>query len=182
MSISKKTLSKYLKEGDVFIETGTRFGDTVQKAVELGASHSCSIEIDNRLYEIACERLKEFVGNTNNFPGKFTPHVSLINRNSVEGLNTLPDILLVNVDVDIVVFLDAHSDQYSPVLEELKTISGFIPMPKFILIDDMRVFRAGHWDVTEDEILEAIENIGGYEISYDDGVEERDILVAKRKS
>ena len=169
MTLRQEVLQKYLTPCQTFIETGTRWGDTCRKAMELGAGKVVSIEYDLQLFEISRQHLSDL------FPDRLDRITILLGSSDERLLDIMPDIREAAV-----IFLDAHTDTYSPVMGELDAIRLSPCKQHTILVDDMRVFRAGHWGASEDQIIEAICRINGdYQIRYEDGVEERDILVAQ---
>jgi hypothetical protein len=150
MSIPRKVLGKYVK-GRTLVETGTRWGDTVIRAIEEGALMVVTIESDERMYRIALE------------------HIGDALKADIDKVRVVPGDSL-----------DAHSDKETPILRELEAISKHPIKTHTILIDDMSVYRSGHWAVSVDDIDVAVKAINrGYRYTYEDGVEENDILVAR---
>jgi hypothetical protein len=62
MSISKETLQKYRKYGDILIETGSYEGDTIQLGLDLGFAEIHSIELSEKLYDKCKKRFKNVSG------------------------------------------------------------------------------------------------------------------------
>ena len=168
MTISRDVLGKYLRPGDVFYETGTRWGDTMIKAAELKASSIHSCELDRRQYEMASAHIDDAIP-----PGKGV--WSIENMNSLSFLRLRKD----QIDKNAVVFLDAHTDTYSPVMQETTILLGWNVPPRIILIDDIRCMKT--WEVDVNVMVRKMTK-AGYTIHYDDGVVPNDILVATRLS
>lgn len=132
MPISKNTLSKYRKHSDIFIETGTYNGSTVQKANELGFKKIYSIESSHKWYNFTSKYFKD------------QAHIEILKGQSVK---VLP-ILLNKIDVKCVFWLDAHSvfkktkvKPYNPIFDELHAISQHKIKDHTILIDDIPLFK-----------------------------------------
>lgn len=163
MSITREVLQKYVTKGYEFIETGTRWGDTTIKAIELGAGIVHTIEIDPMMRGIAkahiCDALR----------GR-AQRVIFQEGDSPEQLSRI--ISTPNA----VVFLDAHSAT-SPLIDELDVIKSWRSPPKTILIDDVRCFSG--WGFSVQDVIQKIQEISSdYKISYEDGFEPKDILAA----
>lgn len=171
MSLPKEVLAKYVSPGCLFIESGTRWGDTVLRAVEAGATKVLSCESDELFATIA------------------RMHVADVLREKVDRVTVShgrSDKLLAlwsgpRPGERAVVFLDAHSESTSPVLHELAAIKGWKLKPHAILIDDMRLYREKYWGVSDTDIIAAINAIDPlYKIRYEDGYVPGDILAASR--
>ena len=113
MPISKEVLSKY--KADIFIETGSYLGDTIQLASEIGFKEIYSIEASDKFYTHCLHR---FINNSNVF--------GIYKGESVEILkNLIPSIK----NSSITFWLDAHyscgetyqGDPYN-LLKELEVI------------------------------------------------------------
>jgi hypothetical protein len=124
-------LKKYLS--DVFIETGTSYGDGVQMALDCGFRSIYSMEVMPDRFGASCRR----------FEGR--PEVKLYLGDS---LDVLP-ALLSELQGTATFWLDAHVNSSKdtihgrikcPVLPELDLVLA-CPIKKTILIDDMRLFR-----------------------------------------
>jgi len=166
MSISREVLGKYIKRGCLFVETGSRWADTCIKAVELGAHFAESCEVDPIMAAIA--QLHANDATRGNY----------VRVNHVKSVAMLSNYGLEVIDhSDTVVFLDAHTDTYSPVLEELAAIKTWKSKPRYILIDDLRYMRT--WCVDNEFIADMLREMG-YSISYEDGVVPVDIMVGMR--
>lgn len=97
---SNKLIGNYrdfLKYSDIFCETGTCFGRSVQLALDAGYKHILSVEAKDDFYKKSSETFK---GNS---------RVTLYNGMSIKMLPTmLVDAKLDNGDKSIVFWLDAH--------------------------------------------------------------------------
>ena len=167
--IVRGTLAKYIGPGITVIETGTRDGDTVAVALEIGAEGVMSIENQHILYEKAIKRFQN------------EKRVGLYFGDSVE---ILPKLLPVAGRA--MFWLDAHSTgMTSPILGELGCISaayknsppGFLPT---ILIDDVRCYRKAEWGVRLGQVVDAVMDISPhYHMAVEDGYAPGDVLVFK---
>jgi len=165
MTVTIDILKELIKPESYFIETGTRWGDTALKAAELGA-WVWTIEIDRKMADIAKAHIKD---------SRFGERVDVIEGNSADILTLFSEKLK-----HFIILLDAHSDTESPILKELEEIAYFTYKSNTIIIDDIRVFKAGHWGITLDQILYRLKEINSdYQITYERGVEEGDVLVAR---
>lgn len=165
MTIARETLTKFLAPGDAFYETGTRWGDTVIKAFELQAAEVYSCEMDPKQWSMAVLHVADAAPR---FKGKY----QIFNMEAIDFLCSQA----LKAPPGSVVFLDAHTDTYSPVLGELDMITRWPNRPKTILVDDMRCITA--WGVKLADILKPLET-AGYSINYEDGIVANDILVAR---
>lgn len=167
MSISREVLAKYVKPGCRFVETGTRWGDTAIRARELGAALVQSCEIDPMMAGIARARvndvLRDDAANVLISPNASEAWLSWMQHQKFD---------------PTIVYLDAHAETRSPVLEELSVISKWAFPPEAILIDDMRCMEG--WGVKKDDILAKLSAMGFTHISYEPGIVPEDILVANR--
>jgi hypothetical protein len=184
----------YLKKyaiGDVFIETGTYRGDTVQLALEYGFKKIHSIEINKELYLKNVERFKN------------NPEVQLYLGDSVD---IIPQIVS-NLKEQATFWLDAHASGPlaggrfgpCPLVLELRSIYGseivnfglngtqmsstFKPREinnHTIFVDDRRLLGTAEWGyVTEESVRNMIMQINSdYKIELLDGHIENDVIVA----
>jgi hypothetical protein len=118
--------------GDVFVECGTYFGDSVVTARKVFPTVH-TIEISSELWEAAHKRFAA------------DPNVTCHFGHSPDVLATL----LPQLDrTPVVVWLDAHwskgstsfHDVHVPLLHELRVISEMAQGPCLLLIDDVRLF------------------------------------------
>ncbi|MEM1167813.1 MAG: tetratricopeptide repeat protein [Cyanobacteria bacterium P01_H01_bin.35] len=168
MPIKKETLAKYMNP--VLIETGTFLGATIEAGLKLGFQKIFSIEIDEKLYYKACKKFDN------------QPSVELLYGDTLEWL---PKILS-HLDNCATFWLDAHRSGELPggkiaypIVGELEIIANHYIKNHTILIDDRRLLK-NPWSITEDDVQKALFNINPqYNISYEPGVIEYDIIVAK---
>lgn len=166
MSLPRKVLEKYITPGCLFVETGARWADTSIRAIELGAHFAETCEIDPLLASIA--QLHANDATRGNY----------VRVNNVESIPLLLNYGLEVIDhASTVVYLDAHTETHSPVLGELEAINTWRSKPKAILIDDLRCMKG--WGVLIDRLQGKLLDMG-YRVSYEDGVEPRDIMVGTK--
>lgn len=173
-------LSKYWSP--VFIETGTRSGDSVARALENRFENIYSIELSERFYEECRFRFEDQIREGT---------VELLLGSSTE---RLPEILN-RVDVRATFWLDAHwsgprtptakGDEDVPLMKELEIISRHNIHTHTILIDDVRLFGGDDRDgvdwssVQEKSVISLLKDINpSYRISYERGHVADDVLVA----
>lgn len=159
MSLPRGVLEKYITPDCIFIECGSRWGDTLLRARELGAFHAVGCEADNLYAHLGEAHVKE----------KFSL-CSVLHMKSTFFLQATWD----NDRKDKIVFLDAHTESSSPVMEELELLDKWEQKPKVILIDDLRCMQG--WGVLVDRLQGKLLDMG-YRVGYEDGVEPRDIMV-----
>ncbi|MCP4403196.1 MAG: class I SAM-dependent methyltransferase [bacterium] len=174
-------LSKYWNP--VFIETGTRSGDSVKQALKSQFEKIYSIELNERFYEKCRSRFENEIQ-----AGK----VELLLGDSAK---RLPDILK-QVDVRATFWLDAHwsgpktatakGDIDVPLVKELDWIARHSINDHTILIDDVRLFDGDDRDgvdwsnVQKEAVISILMNINpDYEIFYEQGHVSNDVLVAQ---
>jgi hypothetical protein len=166
------------RDCNIFIETGSANGEGIIAAMNAGFPLIHSIELSQRYYDF-CKR--EFAN---------YPEVDLHLGNS---LKWLPRIL-ANINERCVFWLDAHwcggetagKGMQVPIMGELKIIAGHHIKGHTILIDDIRLLREKSELEWSDlpycvcDIEEFIHTIDpNYKISYEFGVVEDDILIAR---
>lgn len=170
-SLTEKLLSKYPNK--IFVKTGTQHGYGIEVALECSFEKIYSIDIDPKYHgecsakfkqEIEDGRIELFIGDT-----------ALVFNN-----------ILRKVDTPATFWLDAHSaagiiGKFScPLIQELDFISQHPIKNHTILVDDRRMF--GHYwgaGTKEEEVIAALKKINSaYDISYADGCEPDDIIVA----
>ena len=147
-----------------FIETGSYMGGGIAEAFHMGFEYIISIEIDE-IYYNACKR---------NFK---RDNLTLIHGDSGEELGKV----LKDIDEKAVIFLDAHSDEYNPILKELEAIKECGFKEHTIMIDDKRSFAKGIWpEITVSLLIQKLYEINPeYNITYEDSNNAReDIIVA----
>jgi hypothetical protein len=162
VSISREVLAKYIKPGiTVFRECGSRWGDTLIKAMDLGAGHAAGCEVETVLAVLADMHVKDAYSNATVHP--IDSRAFLGSEPTIKGK-------------EILLFLDAHTEKRSSVMEELDIVSGWKHLPYAILIDDLRCMP--DWNIEVGAIYSKLGEMG-YRLSREDGVVKDDILVAQ---
>lgn len=168
MSISSELVARY--KTDVFIETGSYEGGTIQKALDAGVKEIHSIEINPQKFKFCCARFAN------------EPRVNLYLGDTID---ILPEIIN-KLSQRATFWLDAHagngaSGRYScPLIQELKAFISSPIKDHIILIDDRRLLGSAAWGrVTEEQVLAELKSVNSnYTIVYEDGVVPNDIIVA----
>jgi len=167
--------SEYLNS--YFVETGSFFGDSIQKALDVGFSEVRSIEYLEDSYQHCRQR----------FQGK--DEVKLFKGSSTEKLWEM----IKDIDQPITFWLDAHiyppikkkPPQNCPLIAELEQIRQHPIKTHTILIDDMHCCNTLAFDyLTKDDLIRKIREINpAYEISFvpggDAGEFPNNVMVAK---
>lgn len=170
MSINREVLAKYIKPGDcIFLETGARWGDTCIRAIECGAVIANSCESDPLMAKIAQLHTDDAT--------RGTGIIGVIESDSVEFLSDASRSWPWQNNDKTIVFLDAHTDRKSPVLQEIEAIGLWKSLPKVIMIDDLRCFQ--DWGIDKGDLYQRLISMG-YKLSFESGVAPEDILVAQR--
>lgn len=165
MPITVESLKKYRR--NIFIETGTGRGDGIVCAFTAGFSKCYSIELNEKFYKIAHDKMKNYIKENK---------LVLFYGNSPEKLSTI----LKNINEPVTFWLDAHSYTEAPLYEELKIIKNHHIKNHIILIDDVRCIKKDFINVDIEGVLSAVKEINqNYVITYEDGFVNNDILVAK---
>lgn len=173
--ITKENLEKY-GNGDVFVETGTFLGQTVDMVLETGLYKKIySIELNDDLFSAAQLR----------YEGNET--VALRHGDSIDKLKEIVD----DLEGPATFWLDAHASGPlvggrsggSPVLDELDIIASHPCKEHTIIIDDCRLFGSAEWSfVKKEDAIERIMKINPkYYIHYLDGHARNDVLWATVK-
>ena len=143
-SLSPQVLRKYKGNSEVFFETGTFEGESVQVALEVGFKTIYSVELSA---DKCMDARKKFAGYSN-------VHIILGDSPQIirEMLPWMPE--------PIIFWLDAHSvggpPTPTPLMAEIKTIQEYRIAPVTILIDDMRMV-GGYWkDLSIEGITQAV--------------------------
>lgn len=148
--MEKYSITKY------FIETGTYTGGGVRAALWRGFEQIISIEYDKTLYGACIDSFKEY------------DNIKIIHGDSATELAKV----LSSIDEKATIFLDAHSIEVNPILEELEAIkdSGF--KEHTVWIDDKREFERGVWPhITVKKLLDTLLDINpNYKIGFDNSV------------
>jgi hypothetical protein len=162
MPITAETLRKH-KTGPWFIETGCEDGNGVQAALDAGFDAVCSIELNRR----SVDRVRQ----------RFLGRPVTIMQGSSPLL--LPQVLR-EIKMPVTFWLDAHPEDWSPVLQELAALREHPIKTHTILIDDRRLMHGAWKEITEDKVRAALLSVNpDYVISLDYGVTDDDIIVAK---
>jgi hypothetical protein len=169
-------LKKYVNP--VFVETGTYMGNGIEKALAAGFKEIYSIEISEKFHKKVTE--------------KFRKQIKQGQVNIVLGDSSLClPAILEKINSRATFWLDAHfsggdtgkGGKDVALLEELDAISKHPVKGHTILIDDVRLFgtkQGEDWSgITMSQVLEKLKTIDeSYRISHENGVVERDVLVA----
>jgi hypothetical protein len=171
-TLTKEVLEKY--PNDIFVETGTLYGDAVKLAVLCGFKKIYSIEINPDL--VRSNRLQ---------------FANLIEQGLVEIIEGDTSIifpeLVSRLDGRTTFWLDAHWDGgpmgtvKCPLPMELEAIQSHSIKNHTIMIDDRRCFGIGNWGagIVESEIIAKVKDINSlYEIAYENGCIPDDIITA----
>jgi len=161
-------------QNKVFIETGSYYGEGIQRALDVGFERIISIEITPKYFNLCQDKFKN---NTN---------VEILFGDSVK---ILPG-LLESIDEPVTLWLDAHYTEPStlfnengwcPILNELEIIKAHAQKYNdILLIDDLRVWEESCYAFDCDDIRNKLKEINSnVAITYDDGFVPNDVLVAK---
>ena len=186
MPIAKETLVKYKDLSDIFIETGTHSGKTVEVALSLGFKHIYSIELSDKWFNYCSSLFAKY------------DNVHILHGDS----STVLKDVLAKIDEPCLFWLDGHfsggdtacGDLPCPIYNELNAIKEHNTKNHTILIDDMRGFGPKKAellfdveelkDLTQEGVVNKVLEINpNYKISYEDGKHDHlvfkdDILVA----
>lgn len=173
--ITKEDLEKY-GAGDIFVETGTYIGETVDMLLSFDKYKKIyTIELNDSLY--------------NDAVSKYT------NESRVECLHGDSIDILTNIVKKLkkpaTFWLDAHASGElaggksggSPVLDELDIIASSKIKDHTIIIDDCRLFGSSEWSYVkkEDAVNKIMSINSNYNIHYLDGHARKDVLWATIK-
>jgi hypothetical protein len=178
LTLTKTVLDKYKTNHDIFIETGTYRGGSVDLAIECNFKKIYTIDISTQ-HKLYCEnKFESYIK---------SKQIELLFGDTIE---VLPDI--VNKLTEPVLFwLDSHFDGHSnvrgkfdcPVLQELDIIKMSNIKTHTIMIDDIRLFKSqSEWAVNifVEDLQKKLHEINpNYTFVYEDGFTKHDILVAK---
>lgn len=172
-TLRKEVLEEY--KTDYFVEGGTYKGEGIEIALQCGFNNIFSIELHKELYQ---EALLKFT---------FFEEVKIFNGDTAK---ILGKILTSYVKSNATIFLDSHfsgdhtakGEKISPLIEELEQIKGHYIKNHNILIDDIRYIHDGTYGIRMDELISKIKEINAdYNISFADGYQSNDILIASIK-
>lgn len=157
-------LAKFLRRGDVFVETGTRWGDTVALAIELGARKVYSCESNPDRLARAKSRIGPEAG------------ASLFHERSRPFLERL----LPTLEDGAVFWLDAHTGTECSVVGELEVLKRHADRVRVLLVDDMAHFRNGTWGISAGTVFDLVSAVNPrFVVSLEDGYHPYDILAAR---
>lgn len=173
--ITKENLEKY-GNGNVFVETGTYIGETVDMVLETKLFKTIhTIELNDELYKAANEKYAK------------TKNVVLYHGDSIDCLKEI----VASLAEPATFWLDAHASGHlvggksggSPVLDELDIIASSPIKEHTIIIDDCRLFGSSEWSfVKKEDAIQRIMTINPkYYIHYLDGHIHNDVLWATVK-
>lgn len=140
---------KFIKATNSFIETGSYLGDGIQLAIDTGFDDIYSIELSQDLHYHCIERFKN------------EKNVKLILGDSSIKLK---EILNENPGKKFTYWLDGHysgdgtamGEKYCPLVDELLEILSRGVDGELIYVDDMRVYKEGHPDISLETIITLI--------------------------
>ena len=172
---------KRFTNNNIFVETGTYIGNGVDLACNAGFKTVISIEIDQKLYDMAVKNYRPY---------------NFIHLYKGDSIDVLP-VAIKDINEPITFWLDGHfsggitgTGKYlCPIIQELEAIKQHHIKTHTILIDDIRCWKEMnnmyHKDFNVDTIVNKIMEINPlYKISYADGEQvsgeilPNDILVA----
>jgi hypothetical protein len=171
-TLSKTVLEKY--PNDIFVETGTAFGESVRLALICGFKKIYSIEINPDLVQSNRQQFADLIEQG---------RVEIIEGDTAK---IFPE-LVKRLDGRTTFWLDAHWDGgpmgvvKCPLPMELDAIHQHPIKNHSIMIDDRRCFGIGNWGagIVESEIIAKVKDINPlYEIAYEDGCIPNDIITA----
>ena len=178
LTLTKNIFDKYKCDYNIFIETGTYKGGSVELALQCNFDKIYTIDISTQ-HKILCQN-------------KFQKEIEL---NQVELLfgdtiDILPTIIS-SLNQPSLFWLESHFDMHSdirgkydcPILYELDIIKSSNIKNHTIMIDDLRIFkRQCEWGVGIyiEEIEQKLKDINpSYKFYYENGWENDDVLIAK---
>lgn len=171
MPTSSEIFKKYPNK--IFIETGSYLGDGIQQALDAGFEVVISIELSDKYFSISTNR---FIDN---------PKVKILKGDSYK---VLPDVLK-DIDTPVTFWLDGHyssgdtalGDYWAPLIQELDVIKEHPIKNHKILIDDMRCWEEPNTvhGFYKNDIIDKLKEINpDYNLTYEDGFQKDDVLVA----
>jgi hypothetical protein len=151
-SLTLEEIQQYcIKKPNIFVETGTYMGDTVNNVLS-NFNKIYSIELSPNYSILAENRFKKY------------KHVSIVNGDSSKLLNHICKL----INEPVFFWLDGHwsggdtaqGSKDCPLLEELKAINENLKSDCIIAIDDVRLFGTHineNWlDITRQKILDIV--------------------------
>jgi len=173
MSVKSNIFLKY--HNKYFVESGCYTGDGLNYAVEANFDNIISIELSEKYYNICTSKFKN------------NDNVNIILGDSAL---ILYDVIK-DINERITFWLDGHycfgdsacGVHICPLLDELEQIKRHQIKDHTLIIDDVRLWSKVEYGwVDKEDILLKIKEINPYyEISFEDGAVENDVLVARIK-
>jgi len=146
---------KYSEGCNVFFETGSQYGDSIERGVLLGNNKVISVELNLDRHKHCAERFSKEIQE-----GK----VHLFSGNSVDLFDEMCSLLDPNDKCFF--WLDAHGEGGgAPVLEELKILKKYNRKNDVIAIDDIGIFYQASVAKIDQSLKEINQN---YNIYFDD--------------
>lgn len=164
--------TRFKKVNNVFVETGCFMGDGIQQALDSGFDKVISIELADKFLNICKSRFSN------------DHRVVLVKGDAADCLWSI----ISDIHEPITFWLDGHFSGgdtgkglvEDPILFELTAIQNHPIKNHLIYIDDIRLYRNGHFQTNINELVEKVLKINNnYKISYEDGISPQDILVAE---
>jgi hypothetical protein len=177
MPCSSALFRKYRENVSIHLgplfETGTEAGHGIVAALAAGVPRVYSVDIN--------KQDQDFLRNHVFYD---IPEVELFAADSPDWLGEMAAAHSWAFDRGLF-WLDAHSANSAPILREIAVLAGYPDFRGVVMIDDMRVYRAGNEfakTVREPDVLAALDRLPGkWERQYEpDQYDERDILVTWR--
>lgn len=162
---------KYSLNAEAFVETGTYQGEGIEEALKFNFKEFHSIELFKPLYDFCVEKFKD------------KDNIKIYFGDSSEILGSV----INNIDKKITFWLDGHfsgdhtakGKKISPIIEELEQIKTHQRSDHTIMIDDLRYVKQGYYEMTMIQIINKIKEINeNYQVVFENGVEDKDILIA----
>lgn len=160
----------------VFIETGSYTGEGIREAVEANFNKIYSIELSDKYFNMCCEKFK-----------------SNKNVHTIKGDSSIVLYdLIKDINENITFWLDGHCSEgdtakgiyYTPLIQELEQIKKHHINTHTIIIDDLRLWKEEDSKIgfgTNEIIKKIMEINDNYNLIYENGYVNNDILVAKVK-
>lgn len=162
MPITFDTLKKYKDKANVFVETGTHIGYTVEMAIEIGFKTIYTIELADHFYKRAVAKFKQY------------KHVFPIYGDSSIKLREI----LNKVNEPCLFWLDGHWSAGDtargpvdvPLYQELEVIKNYNNKNHTILVDDVRLMDKEWKEISLEKVKELLLQINPkYKFSYENG-------------
>lgn len=155
---------KFRNKTEKYIETGSFEGYSIQLALDSGFSEIYSIELYESYYQYCVDRFKN------------QPNVHLFCGDSPVELKKLLDSM---PDTPFTFWLDAHTSDTTPIIQELELVLSRNVNGELIYIDDMRLYNNFNEQVNIEAIAQLIYKYKPHaQISYEDDIwSKNDILI-----